>query len=185
MIGEGTPRFPLFIILSCTIFNVSEVIKDSIKGILLEKFEEEAFSDCFLVDLKFEEGKNKLEVFIDCDSGINFRKCQQISRYLEGYLDEENWLGEKYILEVSSPGVGKPLKLKRQYVNNIGRKLEVIRIEGKPLSGILQSVEEKEILLVQEPSKKKSKKKPTEEPQEMRIPFEHIKKAVVIVSFKK
>ena len=92
------------------------MIEDRIVELLGAKFEEEEFRDCFLVETKF-HGNNKLEVFIDCDNGLTFEKCQKISRYLESFIDEKQWLGEKYVLDVSSPGIGRPLILKRQYQN--------------------------------------------------------------------
>ena len=100
------------------------MIVEKITDLLDKKFTEEDFSDCFLVDIKA-HAHNKIDVFIDSDSGVTFEKCQKISRYLERFIDENGWLGEKYVLEVSSPGISRPLKFKRQYAKNIGRKVEV------------------------------------------------------------
>ena len=84
------------------------MIEAKIESLLQDKFKEEGFTDCFLLEVKLHANR-KLDVFIDSDTGITFGKCQTISRYLEQYLDEEGWLGESYVLEVSSPGVGRPL----------------------------------------------------------------------------
>lgn len=156
------------------------MVVEKITDLLEEKFSEEAFSDCFLVDIN--HSNKKLEVFIDSDSGINFEKCQKISRYLEQFLDEEGWLGEEYVLEVSSPGVGRPLKLKRQYPKNIGRKVEVFLREGETTEGVLTAVDEEGITLEAKVRRKEGKRKKTETVERI-IPFTAIKKTVVKVSF--
>ena len=76
------------------------MIEDKITKLLDEKFKEEEFQDCFLVEIKLHE-HNKLDVFIDADSGINFVKCRRISRYLESFIDEEGWLGEMTEFSIS------------------------------------------------------------------------------------
>lgn len=157
------------------------MIEAKIRDLLSTKFQEEEYQDCFLVELKLHQS-HKLEVFIDSDSGLTHTKCQRISRYLESFIDEEQWLGEKYILEVSSPGIGKALKLKRQYKKNIGRRIEVNFHEGKPQTGNLIAVTEDEITIEYEITVKEGKKKRKEMTQRV-IPFETIKKTVVKVVF--
>lgn len=157
------------------------MVEHKLKELLALKFQEEAFSDCFLIEIKH-HSNNKVEVFLECDSGVTFEKCRKISRYLEEYLDTEGWIGEKYTLEVSSPGVGKPLKMKRQYHLNIGRKIEVKLKEGKPKTGLLVKVEEGHITLEETIRRKEGKKKITETIQTI-IPFNQINKTVVKVSF--
>jgi ribosome maturation factor RimP len=157
------------------------VIEDKIVDLLNTKFQEEEYQDCFLVEMKLSQS-NKLEVFLDCDSGLTFEKCQRISRYLESYLDEGQWLGEKYTLEVSSPGVGKPLKMNRQYKKNIGRRVEVNFNEGKPQTGKLIAVDDESITIEYEITIKEGKKK-RKEMNQQNILFENIKKTVVKVSF--
>lgn len=157
------------------------VVEDKITTLLEEKFREDAFSDCFLVDLKL-HAHNKLDVFIDSDFGISFEQCQKISRYLEQYLDEEQWLGEKYVLEVSSPGISRPLSMKRQYPRNVGRKVEVKLQDGDKRSGTLKEVEENHIVLEEKVRRKEGKRKKTEV-VETEIDFNSIKETKVKVSF--
>lgn len=157
------------------------MIEAKIESLLEDKFKEEGFTDCFLLEVKLHANR-KLDVFIDSDTGITFGKCQNISRYLEQYLDEEGWLGESYVLEVSSPGVGRPLQLLRQYPRNIGRKLEVSLKEGDKQSGTLIVVGEQSITLEEKVRVKEGKKKTTQVVQ-TEIPFEQIKKAIVKISF--
>lgn len=157
------------------------MVPEKITELLDQKFTEDAFSDCFLVEVKL-HSNNKLDVFIDSDSGLTFKKCQQVSRYLEQYLDEEGWLGPKYILEVSSPGLDRPLELKRQYHKNIGRKLEVQLEEGKPKVGTLTAVHEESIDLEEKVRVKEGNRKKTMVVTTS-IPFDEIKKAKVKPAF--
>jgi ribosome maturation factor RimP len=150
------------------------VIEKKLTDLLEQKFSEEAFSSCFIIELKSLPGK-RIEVFIDSDEGVNFSTCQQISRYLEHHIDENGWLGEKYILEVSSPGVGRPLKLQRQYPKHIGRKLEVKQQEGGTLTGTLTAVSTEGIVLEEKTRIKEGKKKKTVVLKH-EIAFENIKK---------
>lgn len=156
-------------------------IKEQIVKLLDAKFQEEAFSDCFLVEAN--HNNTKLEIFIDSDSNITFQKCQKISRYLEKYIDEEGWLGEKYILEVSSPGITRPLVFKRQYLKNIGRKLEVkVKDQKGKQKGTLVKVEDHAIFLEEKVRVKEGKKK-VNKVLTHEIPFDQIDKAIVKISF--
>lgn len=157
------------------------MVEDKITALLEEKFREDAFADCFLVDLKL-HAHNKLDVFLDSDFGITFEKCHQISRYLEQYLDEEQWLGEKYVLEVSSPGISRPLMMQRQYPRNIGRKVEVKLNDGDKRTGTLKEVEEDHIILEEKVRVKEGKRKKTEV-VETEISFSSIEHTKVKVTF--
>lgn len=156
-------------------------MEERIADLLEEKFKEEGFTDCFFVDMNL-SASNKLEVFIDSDSGITFEKCQRVSRHLEAYLDEEKPLGEKYTLEVSSPGISRPLQLPRQYKKNIGRKVEITLKEDKARTGTLIEVTDFAITIEEKIQIKEGKKKRKELIQTI-IPFDDIKKAVVKISF--
>lgn len=147
-----------------------------------EKLQEPEFADCFLIDINYAEKSNKLEVFLDSDTGITFEKCRQISRYLEAHFDENQMLGENYTLEVSSPGISRPLKLPRQYQKNIGRNLEVTLRSGTIQAGKLIEVTDFAATLEALVITKEGKKKKKEIVQTI-IPFEDIKKAIVQISF--
>ncbi len=154
-----------------------------IEALVLEKFEEEGWKDCFIVEIKH-DSTNKLSVFIDSDSSMSFDKCRKVSRHIEAVLDEELWMGEKYTLEVSSPGVGRPLKLPRQYVKNIGRNLAIRLTDDKKDEGELKSVEENGITIEKQVVIKEGKKK-RKEMVSVAIAFEEIAEAKVKISFKK
>lgn len=157
------------------------MVESKIASLLDEKFQEEGFTDCFLIEVKLHAG-NKLEVFIDSDTGITFEKCQKISRYLEPHLDEERWLGDDYVLDVSSPGISRPLKLRRQYPRNIGRQVEASLRDGSKKEGLLLAVNDEGITIEEKMRVKEGKRRKTLVIQ-TKIPFEDIKKTVVKISF--
>ena len=72
-----------------------------------------------------ERGHRVFEIYVDTDEGITISQCAEISRELGAALDAQAVVNEPYELEVSSPGIEKPLKLLRQYKKNIGRKYKV------------------------------------------------------------
>ena len=80
-----------------------------------------------LVDVEYiKEGSNwYLRVYIDKEAGIDIDDCVDVSRELEVKLDEEDFIRDAYILEVSSPGLTRPLKKEKDYLRNIGKRVEV------------------------------------------------------------
>lgn len=155
------------------------MISEKLRELLDTKFLEKEFSDCFTVDIS--QNNTKIEVFIDSDSELDLRKCQKISRYLEAIIDEEGWVGEKYILEVSSPGARRPL-VERQYPKHIGRKVK-IKTTGEKYEGILSEVGEQN-LTVQYIEIERIKKRKIKTEISKVIPFDDIKEIKVILSFK-
>lgn len=149
---------------------------------LLENYfiAEEGFADCYVVEVH--QPANRLEVFVDSDSAMTFRKCQRISRFLEAWLDEEQPLGEAYTLNVSSPGVDRPLKFTRQYEKNLGRTLEVTTTEGDKYKGELRTVTEEGIVLTAKVRRKVGKRKVTVV-EDTPLAFDLIRKAIVKISF--
>ncbi len=161
------------------------MVEEKIREILEQKLSEEGFEDCFIVSISV-KNNSKVLVHVDCDSGFPIRKCVSVSRRVESFLDETLLLGEKYNLEVSSPGLDNPLLLPRQYRNNIGRDLSVKIDENKKISGTLIDCDEEGIVLEMENSKKNKKKSDsTEEDRNVRLDFKDFIEAKVIVKFNK
>ncbi|MFN7117708.1 MAG: ribosome assembly cofactor RimP [Saprospiraceae bacterium] len=157
-------------------------MEERIADLLDQKFAEPEFTDCYLIDIQLNPKGNKLEVFIDSDSGVTFEKCQKISRYLEAHLDEGKWLGDDYTLEVSSPGISRPLKLPRQYRKNVGRTIEIntkagTKKEGKLVDATDFAATVEEIVVTKEGKKKKK------EVVQTIIPYDEIKKAIIKIQF--
>ncbi len=80
-----------------------------------------------LVDIEYvKEGANRyLRIYADKEGGISIDDCVAISRSLEAKLDEEDFIEDAYILEVSSPGLGRPLKKEKDFARSIGKNVEV------------------------------------------------------------
>lgn len=143
---------------------------------------EEKISDrpeLFLVEVKMLPN-NKLIIHVDGDEGISIQDCAAISRHVGFHLEEENTIEKAYNLEVSSPGVGEPLKLKRQYVKNIGRELSVKLTGGEVKEGKLLSADENSIT-IEAKVKEKGKKVQLVETS---IDFNDITETKVLISFK-
>jgi ribosome maturation factor RimP len=151
---------------------------EEIQNLLAKKFREEGFQDCYLVSI---EQKNKnIQVFADADSGLNLEKCQKISRYLESVFDEKSWFGEDYVLEVSSPGIDRPLIFPRQYLKNKGRELEVKLTDGTEIKGFIIDTNDQSVTLSREEIRKEGKKK-IKEIIETQLPFNSIKEAKIVI----
>ena len=160
------------------------MIEKKLEKLIDQAIKELEYDDCFLVDLKV--NNNKVEVFLDSDDSITFLKCRKVSRFLEEVIDEEEWLGIKYTLDVSSAGVTKPLKMTRQYVKNIGRDIEV-KIYGEEkvkVLGELMTASDESISVYYEEIVKEGKKKKTLEITREILRSE-IKEAKIKISFKK
>lgn len=156
-------------------------MEETINNLLEEYFGQEAeMEDCFVVDIH--HSNKRLEVFVDSDSSMTFQKCQRISRHLESYLDEEQPLGEDYVLEVSSPGLDRPLKFFRQYMKNLGRNLEVTTTDGDTYTGKLKDATPEEIVLEAKRRIKEGKRKKTVV-EDISIATDAIKKSIVKISF--
>lgn len=153
---------------------------DTISVLTNKCLEANNLNDCYLVDLKI--NNKKVEVFLDSDDRVTFQKCKIVSRCLEEVFDEKKWFGEKYILEVSSAGVGKPLKFARQYKKNIGRKIEVVDHLQEKYKGILSSADDQEIEIEWEKKVKEGKKKKIKKFNK-RLSYDDIKVAKIKVSF--
>lgn len=151
---------------------------EEIQNLLEKKFLEEGFQDCFLISI--EQNKQIIQVFIDSDTGINFEKCQKISRYLESFIDENAWFGDHYVLEVSSPGITRPLVYPRQYAKNKGRDLEIILTDGSEITGNIIDVNENGILISKQETRKEGKKK-IQEIIETQLDYKTIKEAKIVI----
>lgn len=111
-----------------------------------------------LVDVEYvKEGSNwYLRVYIDKQGGINVDDCELISRALSDMLDEEDYIEEAYILEVSSPGLGRPLKkdkdLQRSLKSEVEVKLYRAKEGRKDFCGILKDYS-KDAIIIEENGK--------------------------------
>lgn len=75
-----------------------------------------------------------LRVYIDKEGSVTIDDCEAASRALSDELDREDFISEAYILEVSSPGLGRTLKKERHFINSIGEEVEIKTF--KPIDGL-------------------------------------------------
>lgn len=154
------------------------ITEDRIRTLAEEKIEG---TDLFIVNVSVRPG-NKIEVLLDRDSGLTIDDCKSVSRHIEKSLDRET---EDFSLDVSSPGVGRPLLVRRQYFKNTGRPVKVETMEGVVVEGLMERADEKGITVITEqkvelPGKKGKKKAliPVD------LTFEEIKETKIVISFK-
>jgi ribosome maturation factor RimP len=136
--------------------------------------------DLFLVDVKITP-QQKIMVFLDGKSqNITIDQCAKISRMLEAYLEEEQLVGEKYTLEVSSPGMDQPFKVMEQYFKAVNRSVEVLKKDGVKYEGVLKNVDETNIQL----EITKIEKGKILDTQQVEIPMSEIKTTKKLITFK-
>lgn len=106
-----------------------------------------------LVDVEYvrEGGNWYLRVYIDKENGINVDDCELISRALSDLLDEKDFIDEAYILEVSSPGLGRPLKKDKDFERSLMEEVEIKLYKAKDgrkdFKGILKSYDKDSITI--------------------------------------
>ncbi len=119
-----------------------EVYEQKTEEILLPIVEEYGFE---LVDVEYvkEGGTWYLRAYIDKPGGISIDDCEAVSRRLSDLLDEKDYIEESYIMEVSSPGLGRPLKKEKDFKRSLGEKVDVRTYRAldkkKEFTGVLQA----------------------------------------------
>ena len=80
-----------------------------------------------LVDVEYvKEGSNwYLRAYIDKPGGISVDDCEKVSRRLSDILDEKDYIEDSYIMEISSPGLDRPLKKEKDFARSIGKLVEI------------------------------------------------------------
>ncbi len=112
-----------------------------------------AANGCEIYDIEYvKEGSERyLRAYIDKPDGVNITDCENVSRAFSEKLDEEDFIPDAYILEVSSPGLGRALKKDRHLEKSIGKEVEVKTyklMEGKKeFIGILKSYDKDTITI--------------------------------------
>ena len=120
---------------------------------LLPLMEEHGFE---LVDVEYvkEAGTWYLRAYIDKEGGIAVDDCEVISRALSDWLDKEDFIDDSYILEVSSPGLGRPLKKEKDFVRSMGKDVDVRLYrqlnKQKEFTGTLSAYDDKTVTLTME-----------------------------------
>lgn len=154
--------------------------KDVVKAAVEEWLSQ---NDYFLVDVDMTPD-GRIVIEIDHADGVWIEDCAALSRFLQERLGEE--LGE-YELEVGSAGIGQPFKVVQQYINHIGKEVEVLAANGKKYQGVLQSVADDGlsfVVVVKEKQKIEGKKRPVLVDVEKTFNTNEVKYAKYLLAFK-
>ena len=106
-----------------------------------------------LVDVVYvkEAGTWYLRAYIDKEGGIAINDCEMVSRRLSDWLDREDFIEDSYVLEVSSPGLGRPLKKDKDFARSIGKEVDVrlyrLRDGSKDFTGILTQYDKESVTI--------------------------------------
>ena len=109
-----------------------------------------------LVDVEYvkEVGNWYLRAYIDKPGGITVDDCEVVSRALSDLLDKHDFIEDAYVLEVSSPGLGRPLKKEKDFARSIGEEVDVRTFRAishqKEFTGILRDYDKEKIVLEME-----------------------------------
>jgi len=150
-----------------------KIIQDLLEEALAEN------TSLFLIDLSFSLD-NKIQIIIDGDSGVPLNECMRINRAIENNFEKEE---VDFALEVTSPDIAEPLKVKRQYLKNLNRILKV-KTNDSFIEGTLSEVNEEHIVLTWKAREPKpiGKGKVTVE-KTATLAFQDIKEAKVKIIF--
>lgn len=155
--------------------------KETILALAQERIDE-LNRDLFIVDLTI---SSSYVIHLEIDSekcSVSIDDCIRVSRNIEHNLDREE---QDFELSVSSAGLDRPLRVWKQYPKNIGRSLKLKTTDGRKLEGELLKVEADFIEIgFEETLKTEGKKKKEIVNQVIRLDFDHIQEAKVVVSFK-
>ena len=140
-----------------------------------------ADKDYFLVDVQISPD-DKIVVEIDHADGVWIEDCVELSKYIEERLSRDE---EDYELEVGSAGLGQPFKVPQQYINFIGKDVEVLGADGKKIQGILKQVNGREfVLTVKEKQTVEGKKRPVLVDVDKTYSMDAVKYAKYVLAFK-
>ena len=129
------------------------------EALLLPIMEEMHFE---LVDVEYvkEAGNWYLRFYIDKEGGITVDDCEAVSRIFSDKLDELDFIEDAYIMEVSSPGLGRPLKKEKDYVRSMGKEVEIRTYrpinKEKEFYGILSAYDESSVTITTEDQKEQT-----------------------------
>ncbi|MBE6268242.1 MAG: ribosome assembly cofactor RimP [Bacteroidaceae bacterium] len=135
----------------------------------------------FLVDVSISKD-DKITVEIDHAEGVWIEDCAELSRHIESGLSRDS---EDYELEVGSAGLGQPFKVIQQYINHIGREVEVLGKDGKKYKGVLKSADEDAfVVVITKKEKIEGFKRPQLVEVECRFAYNEVKYTKYIINFK-
>lgn len=130
-----------------------EVYEEKTQNLILPILNRMAFE---LVDVEYvKEGSTwYLRAYIDKEGGITVNDCEAVAREMNDILDREDFVEGSYVFEVSSPGLGRPLRKEKDFIRNLGKDVEIHTYRAmnheKEFFGSLKSYDDKSVTIENE-----------------------------------
>ena len=160
-------------------FNKVYMIDKNVVKTLVDEWLQD--KEYFLVGIEISQD-NKIVVEIDHVDGVWIEDCVELSRYIEDHLNRDE---EDFELEVGSAGLGQPFKVPQQYINFVGKEVEVLDADGKKVKGILKAVDGNDFTVgVEEKVKVEGKKRPVKQEVDYAFQMDKVKYTKYVISFK-
>ena len=152
--------------------------KNVVKKLVEEWLQDKEY---FLVSVEISPD-NRIVVVIDHADGVWIEDCVALSRYIEEHLSRDE---EDYELEVGSAGLGQPFKVPQQYINFVGKEVEVLDADGVKVKGILNAVDGNDFTVgVEEKVKVEGNKRPVKQEVDHVYQMDKVKYTKYLISFK-
>ncbi len=129
----------------------NEQLVNKIKGLISDIFQREGIE---LVELSYRRRKEGmvLTFLVDRPDGITLEECSQINHKIDQLLDKTGIINERYLLEVSSPGLDRPLRTREDFIQAIGKPVRIISrspVDGRDVhSGELYGIDDRGIVII-------------------------------------
>ena len=152
--------------------------RDVVKNLVNEWLED---TEYFLVDIQISPD-NKIVVEIDHADGVWIDDCVELSKYIEDRLDRDK---VDFELEVGSAGLGQPFKVPQQYINFVGKDVEVLDADGRKTKGVLKEVDgNRFVVTTKEKVTPEGKKRPVLTDVDKAFEMDKVKYTKYLISFK-
>ena len=152
--------------------------RDVVKNLVNEWLED---TEYFLVDIQISPD-NRIVVEIDHADGVWIDDCVELSKYIEDRLDRDK---EDFELEVGSAGLGQPFKVPQQYINFVGKDVEVRDADGRKTKGVLKEVDgNRFVVTTKEKVTPEGKKRPVLTDVDKTFEMDKVKYTKYLISFK-
>ncbi len=148
---------------------IEEIVRQYING-----------TNIFLVDIKVNQ-RNEITVFADTMEGITIEQCADLNLYLERNLNRDE---EDFELQVSSPGIGTPFRVREQYLKNKGKTVEVIDYDNNRYTGILYNINNNGFELECNPKQTGKRKFESDEIKYLSFNFDNIKSVKELIGLR-
>ena len=129
----------------------NEQLVNKIKGLISDIFQREGIE---LVELSYRRRQEGmvLTFLVDKRGGITLEECSRLNQQIDQLLDKSSIMNERYLLEVSSPGLDRPLRTREDFIRAIGKTVRIISrlpVDGRDVhSGKLYGINDRDIVII-------------------------------------